>query len=765
VHPPGREASPAGKGGAAPPQTSLPRELSEFLLQLSIALHRFGIYPPGHPALDTLARKVRERLDLLLTQRTQVTLGVAQNQLVIEGAATDRRNPVLQDLAHRLHDHQIGAISFSRGVGDASLEWLLQALAVNPDRSGEPEGLRPPAERPPLPGIVLHPLGYELLSLEGGLPTGWRPESPRATTLWLGLAQAAMKAMAAGEEGQEPAPPDTGDGDPALQDPTPPDGAEVARNLSKARRSSAYEQVIVGYLLQIAEELRQGSGPEVDGVRRRMAEMVQELDEGALERILRMGGDTARRREFMLNASEAMNLDAVLKLLKAASTSSRHALSGSLTRVLTKLALHAERGSEAVRDHAAGAFRETVEELVGSWDAKVVERPEEAAGEGETGTPPTASDEYALLLDTIARAAPVFPAQEDDDEAESARMEGPDGALRLLQTALEVGGDGPLADRAVAELVAGGRVMEVLRLVDEVMDPGPEAPSSGEVHALARRLERELVTPAQLRKLLSRPEVEEGAVLELARRVGEAALDDLLDALENSDSRTVRRRAFDALAGLGEVLARGLGPRVPELGADPRWFVRRNLLALLRSAGEVPKGFSPLPFLTDPDARVRRVALQMAVEHKAWREAALRAGLADRDPAVLRTAVLELQSGFPPSLAVALARRALGDDAPAGLPVLALRALHGLRAPPDRATRDSVAEVVAQHLDGGRSLLGKRRLAPSSPEAREALSLLLSPGWREAPAARWIPDALARSTEPDFLAALAETAVRRKDAP
>ncbi len=774
----GDEARNAG----GPPAT-LSRELGEFLLQFSIALHRFGIYPAGHPALAPLTRQVRERLGLLLGSRPQITLGVAQQQLVVEGAATDRRNPVLLDLARRLHAHQIGAISFSRGVDEEALDWVFRTLAVNPDRSGEPEGLRPASERPSLRGVVLHGLGYDLLALEGGIPAGWTPEPARASTLWLGLAQAAMKAVDEGGKSAAPAveaqPSSEEAGSDEAEvarhdeaappaDPTPPEGAEVAEHLSRARKSSAYEQVIVGYLLQIAEELRRGSGPEVDGVRRRMAEMVRALDEDALERILRMGGDTARRREFMLNASESMNLDAVLKLLQAAATSSRQTLSGSLTRVLTKLALHAERGGDEVRDHAAGAFRETVEELLSSWDANDAspDTPHAPQGAGEDGgdgagdgagggDDATTSDAYTLLLDTMARAAPVFPAEEDDEEAAAARMEGPDGALRLLQTALEVDGDGPLAHRAVGELVEGGRVMEVLRLVDQVLaEAEPEAGGT----ALAHRLQRELVSPAQLRKLLGRPEVEEGAVLALARRVGEAALDDLLDALENSDSRTVRRRAFDALSGLGEVLTRGLGPRVPELAGDPRWFVRRNLLALLRSAGEVPAGFSPLPFLSDPDARVRRVALQMAVEHPAWRARALRAGLGDADPAVLRTAVLELQSDFPPELAVPLARRALGPGAPEGLPLLALHALQGLGPPRDRAVRDAVAEAAATHLDGGRSLLGKRRLAASSPESREALQLLLRPGWKEAPAARWIPDALTRTGDPDLLASLVESA-------
>lgn len=795
---------------ASSPAAVLPRELSEFLLQFSIALHRFGIYPARHPALAPLNRNVRERLEVLLGSRGQITLGVAQSQLIIEGAATERRNPVLLDLARRLHAHQIGAISFARGIDEPSLQWVFETLSANPEHGGIPEGLRPPEERPPLRGIVLHPLGYDLLGFEAGTPTEWTPEPNRATSLWLGLAQAAMRAVAESEgapgelraggapsgasragEGDESASgegatgkraSDEGEAGAAGKGQPPPDGAEVARNLARAHKASAYEQVIVGYLLQIAEELRRGTGVEVDGVRRRMVEMVRELDDDSLERILRMGGDTVRRHAFVLNASEAMNLDAVVKLLRAAAASSRQTVSASLTRVLTKLALHAEQGAEPVRERAAGAFRETVEELLLGWDPPLdpVSSPDAEGSPSRSGGPPPAgggteggdpagtprsmeapgartalaSERYALLLDTMAQAAPIFPASSGDG-AEDEGLEGPDGALRMLQMALEVDAEGPGVERAVEALAAEGRILEVLGLADQVVAQSPEAP-------LAGRILRERSSSSELRRLLNHPGVPEGAVVDMARRVGDSALDDLLDALENSESRTVRRRAFDTLAGLGEVLARGLPPRIPDLSADPRWFVRRNLLALLRAWGELPRGFSPIPFVADPDPRVRRVAIQLAAGHPAFRDRALRAALDDVDPAVVRTAVLELQQGFPPGAALPLLQRILAEDAPEGLLPLGLRALRSLPVPPDAELRNRVAEGVADLLQGARSFLGRRRLPAPSPEVREAVTLLLAPGWREAPAARWIPAALvqARGRDPGWeaLAREVETA-------
>jgi hypothetical protein len=773
--------APAAEGTPERP-TTLPRELSEFLLQFSIALHRFGIYPAGHPALAPLTDSVLARLRVLMLERHRITLGVAQSQLVIEGVATDRRNPVLQDLAKRLHDHQIGALSFERTIEPSSLQWVFDVLSVHPDRTGQPEGLRPAAERPKLPGVTLHPLGYDLLSLQGGGLTEWHPEPARAMSLWLGLAQAAMAAATDGTAakspvaGARPSPaaatalPTT----PEASSPTTPPartpgGAEVARSLAGRNQESAYEQVIVGYLLQIAEELRTGAGAEVEGVRRRMVELVRELDEETLERIMHMGGDTTRLQGFVLNSNEALNLDAVLKLLRAAAGSSQRTMSSSLTRVLTKLALHAERGTDEVRDQAAGAFRETVEELVGSWDAEDGATP---GAPGSPGTPgsrapgspvPAISEEYGLLLDTMARAAPVFPPSEDDRNPAATRMEGPDGALRLLQTALETDADGPMIDRAVSALTERGRVVQVLRLTDawpaEEENPalsGSSAPPTpaAPIPALALRLRRDLATPAELSRLLAHGEIEAGVVAEMADRVGEAALDALLDALENSDSRQVRRRAFDALAGLGQALSRGLAPRIPELASDPRWFVRRNLLSLLRNSGEIPEGFSPLPFLGDADARVRRVALQMAIELPEARVEALRRALADPDASVVRTALLELQSGLPAPVVPVLVRQILGPGAPGAHPDLRPLAFRALRGCASRLALDAALEA----LDGGRSLLGRRRLPAPTAEVREALGVALSPPWADHADVGWIAAAAAQAREPEYATWLRELA-------
>jgi len=112
----------------------LSRDLSDFVIELSIALHKHAMYPDGHPSLETSRTRLLRRLDSLLAERPTLSLGVAREQLIIEGVATDPRNPLLHGLARQLHAHDAGALKFLAGVADDELDEVLRMLARDPVR-------------------------------------------------------------------------------------------------------------------------------------------------------------------------------------------------------------------------------------------------------------------------------------------------------------------------------------------------------------------------------------------------------------------------------------------------------------------------------------------------------------------------------------------------------------------------------------------------------------------------------------------------------
>src|SRR6267143_717488 len=417
-------------------KAALSRELADFLIELSIALHKHAMYPEGHPSLAPAAGGVTRRAEHLFEERATLALGVARQQLVIEGVATDPKNPLLSELAGRLHRHHLGAVTFHRGLRVPEVVDVLKTLAVEAERTGHPLGLGSPEQLRAWDHVRLHPVTYERLELlqeddqaAGSVDEkGARERGLRGAQLWVGLARATLSADAL-----------------AVDDGPPPPSATEPSVLAKAidehPKSAAYDQVIVGYLLQIADELKHTGRAEAAALRRRTSKLVGALQPGTLRRLIEMGGDNAQRTKFAIDATHGLAVDAVLEIVRAMADASHKTVSDPLVRMLSKLAAHAEQGTGAARPQADEALREQVKDLLTAW---TLDDPN--------------PDPYARALQRMAGTGlgRSRPASDANNDAEP---------LRLLQTGLEVGVLGPGAWRAVRRLVEGNGVAT---LVDEL---------------------------------------------------------------------------------------------------------------------------------------------------------------------------------------------------------------------------------------------------------------------------------------------------------
>lgn len=671
-------------------RATLPRELSEFLIELSIGVHRYAMYPVGHPSLAPVMENLVGRLGDIFEHRRALRIGVAQPQLIVEGMATDQRNPVLADLARRLHGHQLGAVSITEGVTSSEISGLLQALARESERGGTPIGLLPRADVPAWAHARLHPVGYERLEMHGGVGSGTE-DLERAAALWVELAQAALEGEAPPSE--------------------PPDGAELARAIEAHVREADYDGIVVGYLLQLAEELKGSRGGEVEKIRKRVSRLLMELDDDTLSSLVRFGGDAAQRRSFLLDANQTLTVDAVVKLLRAAAGNAGQDISNSMTRLLNKLATHAESGGGHVGMQADMALRENVEALIEGWEL-------------EDPNPQS----YTAVLDQMSRAAPVLGVPEEEGESIS-------GAERIVETALEVDAYGPIVAKAMSDLIREGSAGRLLEMVDEAPDE----------NNVAERIRGYLTSPAEFREILGTGQVDEEAIRRLVRRMGSAAVDPLLDVLADSDSRSVRRRVFDVLGDMGP----WVGQRTVERLSDGRWFVLRNMLALLQRLEPLPQGFDPRPFVEHPDPRVRREALPLALRSRDRRARTLAAALADEDERMVRMALIELREEVPEALLPTLVNRVVAsEERGAEIRALGARTL--------RKTRSHLAlNVLLEITSPGKGLFGKAKLAPGSPEVLAALETLAGV-WPDEPRAASVLESAAHSKDPSIRRAVRE---------
>src|SRR6266508_1505358 len=556
------------------------------------------MYPEGHPSLAPAAAGLTRRAKHLFEQRTTLALGVARQQLVIEGVATDPKNPLLSELAGRLHGHHLGAVTFHRGLRITEVVDVLKTLAVEAERTGQPLGLGAPEQLRAWDHVRLHPVTYERLELlqeddQAALSAdgkGARERGLRGAQLWVGLARAALSADAIASD----------DGPPPATETT-----LIAKAINEHPKSAAYDQVIVGYLLQIADELKHTGGAEAVALRRRTSKLVGALQPGTLRRLIEMGGDNAQRFKFAIDATHGLAVDAVLEIVRAMADASHKTVSDPLVRMLSKLAQHAEQGTPEARPQADEALREQVRGLLQGW---TLEDPNPEA--------------YGTALHRMAAAAPVTGAR--------SVWQQPAEPLRIVQTVLETGVLGFGAWRAIERLVAEHHIGDLV----DLLAVSPSAPDVGPLWT-------RITSPDVVRQLAATEPPDFATLDRVLPRLAVDGFEPLLDVLGVSESRTTRRGLRDrftrAPRELGPVIATRLGHEIP-------WYVTRNLLVILDGLPALPDGFRAAAFIAHADARVRREAYKVALKVPAERERALLGALRDADARTVRlglTAALE----------------------------------------------------------------------------------------------------------------------------
>jgi hypothetical protein len=699
-------AHPPAQSGSA----TLSRELADFLVELQIALHKHAIYPAEHPLVEAAVEGVVRRMWELFSDRGVLSIGVARRQLIIEGVATDPEHPLLRELAQRLHRHHLGAIKLSNGVTSDEIAEVLATLGGEAGRTpAETLGARTVELNATWPHVKLFPLTYGQLQLvDESTDDDEAMKSSKAAQLWVGLARAAMAAeRIANSTGEHTA------DDPAMEP------VAVAKAIDDHQREVAYDQVVVGYLLQITDELRHARGKETAALQRRISRLVSSLTPETLSTLLAMGGDTSQRRRFVLDAAQGMTVDAVVEVVKAAAAAEKQTVSHSMLRLLSKLAQHAE-ADPARRRAADVALRENVGRLVGEW---ALEDPNPEA--------------YSLVLQQFASAT------QGDLSMESPPLTcEPE---RILQMSLELGVEGPPVIRAIDAMVSKGPdgILRVLDLLEGAPDEGDSA----------RALWQMLLDRDPLRVLLASPKPDAALIQRLIHRQGASAAAALLDAFEENADTKSRERISEMLATLGPDVGSMIAHRV-KLVPTPS---QRELLVLLGRLPALPAEFDPSKYLRSHDPLVRREALRLALRESdtvdsGARARVLREGLADSDSRVVFVALGAAADRCPREVIPVLLRRVEQHELDAALRAHAIRVVAAQRDPAH------VPWLVSRVATQGR-FLRRSRLFPTSPEMLAAVAAL-GAYWREDVRAKAAIELAASAHDPEVRQALAAGAQR-----
>jgi hypothetical protein len=679
---------PAPQVSTSTPTDALSRDMADLMVELSVGLHKYSMYPNGHPLLESAVSGLTRRLTLALSERQMIAIAVARNHLVIDGAPTDPAHIVTRDLAHKLFRREIGAIRLYEGVQESELQEMLAVIARETAQSGGEEAPREWQH------VRLFPLTYDQLELQQDVEdqtseqrAGW------AAQLWGKLASASLHGGSGSGGGGtgDGTGTRTGESDATLTPDTPMDPLALASAIERHERDPEFDKGIVAFFGQFMDEIKVKGGQASGALKRKVSKLVTALSPETLQQILKRTSPGAQRRQFLLNASHTLAADTVLDLAKAVASASEHTMSEALLLLLTKLAKHSEKGSPNRREKADTALRENMRQLIDDWDGAAA-LPEESY--------------WQTLEQLIAEPATNAPASSGQWDVNDEY---------IVQMSLEVELFSATAKHAVAEMVKAGRIAALLSIVDQ----------TPETNSVVWTLRRHLDNTGTIRRLLRDRPIDFEVLYRLVARVGFPAAGALLDALELEDDRTARWRLFEMLAQLGPEVGNAVVVRLP--GAP--WYVQRNLLLLMARLETWPKDFSAHPYAKHPDPRVRREAYALLLRDPATRAEAIPLAVSDTDERIVRAALNAALEGGCPREAIGVLTERLDQRTLDGMmAVLAIRVIAPVRLP-------VVLDVLVKSaLSRKRTWFFGRKLAPKSQPMLAALSALAW-SWAQEPQA------------------------------
>lgn len=686
------ERAGSGTRGPAAGEERVPPapEVREFLIRLGQGAQKHGFYPAGHPALEPIVEDVMEGLGSVLDDRDRISLGVTPDRVIVEETETDPDQPVLSSLADRLHRHELARVSFLEGVEAAEVSAFLEEVSGRAEEIEESLGARVQVADE-WPHVTVEPVRYERFSMaeEAADRAGVEEVEDRAEELWAGLARSALTEETLEELGEEGASLDRMVA--ALE--------EFSADTARAREAAAR-------MLALAEGLDREGPDAAPEVRDRFVELLREMDPAALGRLLR-SADPEQRQRFLDATTQWLPAGTVVELLEQVADTESLDLSFQMLRLVSKLASYVDADPAEADPAADAAFREQVQRLVSGWGRNI------RGGEGHR--------DLDRIAGTVAGVGPGTGSFVDPE--------------RVVQTALEAGTLGPAGAAAVDEMLEEDRT-------DRVLDLVRGAPADT---AAADAVWERLGTGEVLRGYLAGETLDFDALDDLVERMGGRAAGPLLDALSEAGSRSVRGQLFSRLEEMeGEVV-----PEILDRLEDDRWFVQRNMLALLDARPRRPDDFSALPFTRHPEAPVRREAYKLAFADPGDRPEALVRALRDEDRqcvhlgiAALEDARRETLDELVPLIEELLDRPGLSD----GMLRPAIRAL-------GRADREEALDVLTG-LCSTRKMwrFWTTELAEKSPRMLAALRALAQ-GWAGHSAARRILEAARSSGDRELRAA------------
>lgn len=640
------------------PQPDVLALLTEAVRSLTIGWTQMVAYPPGHPARTSSLRNAHDRLTALTAPAGSLALGVSHDGLVFGEAKIE--SPQAKKLAQALYRRNVALLRFEEGLEAAELEAFLRLLG---DEGG------PGAEIPLWDAVAaagvrhlaLRAVDYSAVRVadEGAAPVSAEEEPG---SLWDRMLRVLLAGGTLGPEGRDLRASDANAaseigallaehlgresrGASGLLAPAASVPGAGGRGTAGGGRGASGISRAAPLAVQVAEavglHISRARGPARHVSVQQVVELVRALPSGIGQSVvaaaIRAVASDEADAETIERLASSLGPDAVLRSLR------------QLNAEGVKLSSHALRVAQAMApppspSSGTAARGPEIDAVVGELRVLFTEE------DIDRYTP---EDHEALFERVAVEVMPTSSTARADldlgDRLESLTDDAV--AERLGLSLLEILVRGTAPPEALPGLLARleglfrlflstGRLEAAIAVAEAIRRRVDEVRSRGGRDAAFEDCLLRLANPDSVATLVEVlhgvPDAQVGRVQRLIDLLGTAAARSLLFALSEESNRHRRRRLFDLLAALGPVVV----PPARELLGDDRWYVVRNMLALLHAVGD----HGSLPHMRTlarhPDLRVRLEAIKslFAFDTEVPGEL-LEAAVNDPDPKLAESAV------------------------------------------------------------------------------------------------------------------------------
>jgi hypothetical protein len=618
------------------------RLLSDAVIELNISRKNVGIYPPGHIQITKSIDRAYEILLRMFEVRPEMTLGVAKDTLLVGQDYLDQKNPVYRDFALSLNQQEIAAVTFVQGLGKDELVRFHRLLTTKPEEIRAAGGIGKVMADADIPHIRIHAIDYKSFQVteeqEIMRPHATRGGEKPDAGVWQDFVSHLVSGTLAAQ-GQGVSLKDAGEIDPS----------ELARLLNERKLDAgpaiqSYDRIISDHMRTVSESKQPTK--EQSAILGKLNNLVKNLHPELRRQFLSAAFQQVSSHSSVAGAEEVLgdlSDDMVIEMLSHASEAGKQ-ISPTLAGLVQKMsriggAVH--EGPRPARtgdvqqqqapvispEHMEKLFdRESYEQYVSAdYDATLKHLADHVTPAGVSMVEGFSAAEYTdslnddLLDFQIGRALLAF--MEENIEEEDYRE-----FCRKLAT-------------VVPGLLDSGNFALLLDVLETLRRQNREKPKA-ELRALAEEALNIFAGPEFIAKAVmafnswARTKGREAAGFLLA--LGPGTVPKLLDIYAEDESPGGRRIMFDLLCNFGQAAVSEAQKRLH----DPRPYYIRNLIMLIRWAGNKAAVPHIKPLLRHPDPKVRMEAVAALLRFKDPEAVPLlRESLRSKDPDIASQAV------------------------------------------------------------------------------------------------------------------------------